>query len=184
MSEFDVHGETDHRATGRKLKSSTGPAVEYVTLGLFCILVGGGAMTIAREYPYGTLIAMGPGFMPTAVSILLVFLGCVILLLRGTDVPNDSSADDSAAISVSRQSVRMGIARAMFFVLGGIIFFGLALRGLGLAISTFVLVLVVSLAQRGARPLATVMLAAAVTAAACIIFVVLLRLQIPLFPRM
>ena len=45
------------------------------------------------------------------------------------------------------------------------------------------IVIVVSLAQRGARPLPTLLLATAITLGACVVFVLLLGLQIPLFPR-
>ncbi|WP_011579761.1 MULTISPECIES: tripartite tricarboxylate transporter TctB family protein [Chelativorans] len=151
------------------------------TLGFFCIMVGAGAAWIARGYPYGTLTAMGPGFVPTAVAFLLIALGVAILLFdRSAPGPSQGPEANGAAQPVQ---VFAGVLRGMFFVLGGIIFFGLSLRSFGLAFSTFVLVIVVSLAQRGARPLPTLLLATAITLGACVVFVLLLGLQIPLFPR-
>jgi hypothetical protein len=170
--------------SGQSPATSSLQIPEYLVLGAFCIVVGIGAIWIAREYPYGTLTAMGPGFVPTAIAAILVVLGILIIIMRGRDVREEAVEEVQAGTSrPSRAMVLFGIARVLFFVLGGIVFFGVALRALGLAISTFILVILVSLARPGVKLLPVLLLAAGVTAASYVLFILLLDLQINVFPR-
>lgn len=157
---------------------------EYWALGLFCIVVGLGAIWIARGYPYGTLTSMGPGFVPTAVAAILVVLGVIVILLRGSDV-KDEEMEEKPAVSQGPGSalVLLGVARVLFFVVGGIVFFGFALRRLGMGISTFILVLLVSLARPGVKIRPVLFLAAGITIASYVIFILLLGLQIDFLPK-
>lgn len=41
---------------------------------------GAGAMWIARNYPFGTTLSMGPGYFPMVLGALLVIFGGVITL--------------------------------------------------------------------------------------------------------
>jgi hypothetical protein len=43
--------------------------------GLMFILVGGTAMIIARDYPFGSSLRMGPGYFPTVLGGILVAFG-------------------------------------------------------------------------------------------------------------
>ena len=158
---------------------------DHVPLGISCLALGMAAAWIARDYSYGTLTAMGPGFMPTVVAILLSLLGAGILLLGGRDLPSEPPAETAGTADqpASPLQVALGVARVMLCILGGIVFFGATLKVLGLALSTFLLVVIVRLAQRGVKPVSVLILAAATSAAACIVFVLLLNLPLPILPR-
>jgi hypothetical protein len=155
---------------------------EHYVLGLFCIFIGIGAIWIARDYPYGTLTAMGPGFMPTVIAAILVLLGIVIMLLRGSDARNEGQTKTSEN-TPCRSNMMLGTLRVIVFITGGILLFGVSLRGLGLAISTFVLVVLACLAQPDVRMPSVLLLAVSITVASCFLFVMLLGLEVPVFPE-
>ncbi|MCC6532839.1 MAG: tripartite tricarboxylate transporter TctB family protein [Burkholderiales bacterium] len=48
--------------------------------GLMFIAVGGVAMIIAREYPFGSALRMGPGYFPTVLGGILVVFGIWVLI--------------------------------------------------------------------------------------------------------
>ena len=50
--------------------------------GLLLILLGGLAMAIARDYPMGSAMRMGPGYFPTVLGGILCLFG-VTILIRG-----------------------------------------------------------------------------------------------------
>lgn len=163
--------------------------IESPTLGLFCILLGASAAWIARGYDNGTLIEMGPGFVPTAIALALLFFGVVILLMRGRDLrpaakkaASPETASESDDVGERRKALKV-IGRVMFFILGSIILFGLTLRPLGLLASTFLLVTSCSFAQRETRILSVLILAAVITLAASLLFVGILGMEVPLLPR-
>lgn len=48
--------------------------------GLMFIGIGGGAMIIARDYPFGSALRMGPGYFPTVLGGILVVFGTWVLI--------------------------------------------------------------------------------------------------------
>jgi Tripartite tricarboxylate transporter TctB family len=50
-----------------------------VWAGIVLIVSGAAAVFIARDYPFGTLLRMGPGFFPTVLGGLLVLFGIHVL---------------------------------------------------------------------------------------------------------
>ncbi|HWE18245.1 MAG TPA: tripartite tricarboxylate transporter TctB family protein [Hyphomicrobiaceae bacterium] len=50
-----------------------------VWAGIVLIMAGVVAVFIARDYPFGTLLRMGPGFFPTVLGGLLVLFGMHVL---------------------------------------------------------------------------------------------------------
>ena len=48
--------------------------------GLLYILLGVVAMWIARDYPFGSALRMGPGYFPTVLGGLMVAFGIAVLL--------------------------------------------------------------------------------------------------------
>lgn len=154
----------------------------WLPLGLSCMALSAAAAWIASDYAVGTVTAMGPGFIPLVVSAFLFLMGILILTARGRDVAVDvDSMDDDAAERPATAS--LGAARSIAAILASIVLFGLAIRPLGLAITIFIVVLTGVYANRSARLLPALLLAAGLSAGACVLFVMLLGLQIGLFPR-
>jgi hypothetical protein len=50
--------------------------------GLLFVVLGGLAVALARDYPIGSTMRMGPGYFPTALGGILLLFG-VYVLLRG-----------------------------------------------------------------------------------------------------
>jgi hypothetical protein len=50
--------------------------------GLLFVLIGGFAMAVARDYPMGAAMRMGPGYFPTVLGGILLLFG-VFIMLRG-----------------------------------------------------------------------------------------------------
>lgn len=48
--------------------------------GLMFIVIGGGAMFMARDYPFGSALRMGPGYFPTVLGALVVIGGIATLI--------------------------------------------------------------------------------------------------------
>lgn len=50
--------------------------------GLMFFAFGAVGMFVARDYPFGTMLRMGPGYFPMMISGLLIFFG-LIVMIRG-----------------------------------------------------------------------------------------------------
>jgi hypothetical protein len=48
--------------------------------GVMLILIGAGAVIIAREYHFGSVLRMGPGFFPTILGVILIMFGLAIMI--------------------------------------------------------------------------------------------------------
>lgn len=93
----------------------------------------------------GSLRSMGPGYLPVALSLLLLGFGVAVLLrgvLRG--------AGGMAGIPL----------RGLAAVIGALLIFAFCVRGAGLGPTVFVMVLVTCLGSTKARPIPSVILAA------------------------
>lgn len=147
----------------------------FVALGLAFALGG-------RTYGIGSTKAMGPGFVPVVLGVILTVLGAVITAaaFRGGN-PHDREA---AAERGPVPWVRGGM------LVAGIVFFGATIEGLGLAPTLFVTTFVAALAcrgvgprgvgPRGVGPLKALGISVGLTVLCLGIFVGLLRLRLPL----
>lgn len=135
-----------------------------ILAGLAFLAFGGAFAIGALSYPLGTTERMGPGFFPLLLGALLAVAG-VVLAVR----PHE--ADDEP---MTRPSWR-----ALVFLLGGLLVFGLTIRGLGLVPSVFVTSLLAAFASRETGPVAALAMAAVLTAVSYAVFVVALQLPLP-----
>ena len=94
--------------------------------GVLYIVIGLGALLMARNYAFGSTARMGPGYFPTAVALLLTAIGIAITAR--------SFFADGAAIG------RI-IFKPMALVLGSTIAFGFLINPAGLIAAALVLVL-------------------------------------------
>jgi putative tricarboxylic transport membrane protein len=127
--------------------------------------VGALALYLARNYPMGTAQAMGAGYFPRALAIILMGFGvaCVALALSGR-----------------REGIAMPAWRPFAFVLLAPIVFGLLLRPAGLVIAIVAAVVIAGFAERPFDLRRTVLTAAGLSAMASVIFVYGLGQNIPL----
>ena len=76
--------------------------------GLLYIVVGVIAMFIARDYPFGSALRMGPGYFPTVLGGMMVVFGIAVMLMG---VKNNEKIKGSWSI---RALIVLPIATAVF----------------------------------------------------------------------
>ena len=116
--------------------------------------------------------APGPGYFPLGLGVMLALVGAVILFK--SLVLESEVGDPLGAFAW----------RPLLATVGAIALFGTLLEPLGLVVDVPLLVGVASLASTERRWRRTLAVAAALTPAAWLIFVAVLKLAIPLWPQM
>lgn len=139
-----------------------------VLLGVFLVAVAAGALYATRTLTVGHAADMGPGYMPRVVSLALLGFGLFFLgrSIRGV----------AAAI----EAVRL---RPLIAVLAAVGVFALTAERLGLAIASVLTVLLAGLATRETKPLESMGFALLLSALAALLFIKVLALPVPLWPR-
>jgi hypothetical protein len=151
---------------GRVLRSKN------VLAGLMFMAIAVAGLWISRNYPVGTALRMGTGYMPRLLLWLLLLLGAVIMLQGAREA-------DAQPPSPGRtwQSLR-----PIIFVSASIVAFALCIERLGLVLSIVVLVLVGSLAHRQLRFVETLLTGAVLLVLSLAVFIFGLDLTIPVWP--
>ena len=133
-------------------------------LGLFIAIKG-------LSYRTGTLMHMGPGFLPTALGFILVALGLVI----GASAlsPSEPGESDERILPEHRQwwAWLCILASPVAFIVFG--------RHFGMIPATFACVFVAALGDKNATLKSTVVLAAVVTAFGVVLFSYFLQVPMP-----
>ena len=147
--------------------------------GLFLIAVAAVAWLVVLPLPFSQPDGVGSGMLPKAVSILLGALG--IAILAGSFM--------SEGDRLTRWSFR-----EIALVLGAIVVFALTIRGfdlpalgitipaLGLAVAGPATILISAQADRSTRFVESLVFALVLTFACIVLFRLMLRLPIPVFP--
>lgn len=136
--------------------------------GLFFIMFGLGSLALSSGYESGSAARMGPGFFPSVLGWLIAFLGIVI-----------------AARAFWRQGeeVDIPLLRPLFFVIVGVVCFGLLVDKAGLVLATLALVVLARAGGRDFFRIREIFLQYVVlTAAVAALFVFALQLPIQLWP--
>ncbi|THJ07321.1 tripartite tricarboxylate transporter TctB family protein [Nocardioides sp.] len=135
----------------------------------------------ASRYDVGSLLRMGPGYFPLVVSSLLVVLG-VVIAVKAYVAPDLAHLEDLDTPDEEKEGLSFGRVRWQPSVLlvGAAVFFALTVDGLGLLPATFGTGVIAAFARPGARPLRVLTIAAGLTLACYVIFVVLLQLRLSL----
>jgi hypothetical protein len=134
--------------------------------GLVVIAIGAGFIFFGRELDTGTSFRMGPGYFPTILSYLMIALGAIITLqgLRG---------------ALQENSFGQIPWRGLALIVGAPVFFGFALRGLGLGPAVLVVVLATAWASRYADLRGSIGLSIGIAAFCALLFIRLLGLPLP-----
>ena len=142
------------------------PALKDVLAGALIIALGLAFALGALAYEVGDPLRMGPGYMPLALGIILIGLG-IGIVIKGF------LAGGSEAIG--------GVDwRAMGLLTAALLFFGLTVRGLGVAPALFGTTLLASLARSRTPRIEMVAISAGLTVLSVVLFVFVLRLRLPL----
>ena len=136
-----------------------------VWAGLMLIAIGAAAILIARDYPFGTALRMGPGYFPVVLGALLIVFGLGILaggLRRGETIAGTWSP------------------RALVLLPLSLLLFGLLMRYAGFVPALLVLIIGSAAAGSEFKFLEVLLFALALTALAVAVFVWALGLPYPL----
>jgi uncharacterized protein YggT (Ycf19 family) len=134
--------------------------------GIF-VLIGGAFAVGSLGYELGTPLRMGPGAFPLLVGAIVAALGLGIVV-KGL---------------VAGEVISFGPVpwRAVVVIVLAVLFFGFTVRRLGFVPTSAVTALLATLASRQVRLLRALTVAAVLTVASTLIFVVGLQLRIPLW---
>ncbi len=132
----------------------------------------------ATTYKLGTGARMGPGYFPLMLGVLLAVLGMIVTFKA------------LVVETVDGQKIGKWAYKPLIFIIGGNLIFGICLGGLpsiglkplGLMVGIYALTFVASMAEAGWRFKATLILATFLAALSYLAFVVVLKLQFPVWP--
>ena len=136
-----------------------------VWAGLLLIAIGAAAIFVARNYPFGTALRIGPGFFPVVLGGLLILFGLAVLaigLRRGESMAGSWSL------------------RALIILPLSLILFGLLMEYAGFVPAMLVLIIGSATASTEFRFLEVLLFAAGLTALSVAVFVWALGLPYPL----
>ncbi len=140
-----------------------------VLSGLLFIAIAAFGLWVSRNYPVGTALRMGTGYVPRLLCWVLFGLG-VIVLLQGVRQP-------ARGLRPSMPALRATIGVSL-----SIVAFALSLERLGLVFAIVLLTGIGALATRSLRPLETAIAALVLIALTWGIFIAGLGLTIPVWP--
>ena len=149
-------------------------ARKNVLAGLMFIGVAVLGLWISRNYPIGTALRMGTGYVPRLLCWILLGLGAVIFLQGLFEAASDRAPTAGHAAPAWRPVI---------FVTLSLVTFALALERLGLVIAIVLLIGIGALAARDLKPLETAVAALVLVVLSWAIFIVGLGLTIPVWPE-
>jgi hypothetical protein len=135
--------------------------------GLLFIAFGIAAIVIGSGYALGTAARMGPGYFPRILGMLLIALGAALSL---------------RALRLTGPPIPAFKWRPLLIVLGSVAVFGLILNYVGVVFSTIFLIVTASAASHEFRLRESLIAAVALAALAVGVFVIGLKLQLPIWP--
>jgi putative tricarboxylic transport membrane protein len=144
-----------------------------VLSGLLFVAVALFGLWLSRDYPIGTALRMGTGYVPRLLCWILLGLGTVILVMGMREGQAERRVDFSD---------RSGW-RPVVFVTASLVIFGLSIERLGLVLSILLLICVGAVAARDLRPLETLAAALVLIVLSWAIFILGLGLTIPVWPE-
>jgi putative tricarboxylic transport membrane protein len=142
-----------------------------VLAGLMFIAVAALGLYLSRNYPVGSMLRMGTGYVPRLLCWLLLVLGLIValsgLLARGAEIVSEDGSP----------------WRPLIFVPASLLAFALAVERFGLVVGATLLIVVGATAGRDSR-IGEVVVTAVVLVAACVgIFIWGLALPIQTWPE-
>jgi hypothetical protein len=138
-----------------------------VAFAVFLVALGAMAFALASPLSVGTAAAMGPGYVPRGLAILIMIYGLVLAF----------RALFTGAVPFPGVEIR-----PLLLILGSVALFAVLLPVAGLALTSFALVLCAGYAAYDVRQRENAISALILAAFGVVLFVVALGLPIPVWP--
>jgi len=135
--------------------------------GMMFIGFGVVAMIVARAYPMGGAMRMGPGYFPTYLGAIMIVLGAILA---------------ARALRVEGEGTGAWGWRPLLWLSAAFATFGLLIESAGFVLALLALIVSSSLAGRDTRPLELVILILVLISGSVALFVYGLELPYRLFP--
>ena len=146
--------------------------------GLMFLVVGAAFAWGATSYSVGTGARMGPGYFPLLLGVLLAILGSVIMFY--SLVVETPSGDKIGTFAWRPIGYILGSNLAFGVLLGGLP--SIKLPSMGLMVAIYALVVIASKAGDNFKLRDVLILATILAAGSYLAFIVLLKLQMPVWP--
>ncbi len=143
------------------------PAMEDLLFGLFLAALAVLVFVATRKLSVGTAADMGPGYVPQAIAWGMVAFG-VFFIAKSFVYPGEK--------------IMPPHWRALILIPIAVGVFALLVRPAGLALASFLAMVVASLASKETRLLEVIIFSAAISAGSVLLFVKALALPVPIFP--
>jgi hypothetical protein len=145
-------------------------ASEWIAPGLFFIVLGAAALWVSHGYSLGDLNRMGPGYFPRMLSVGMICLG-VLIVRQG--LPDLAGA----------KGLRGGLDRSFWLIPLALVVFGISVEKLGVVVGLALALAVAGAAHRQARIKDIAISIVTLIALSVLIFVVVLKLPLHLWPE-
>ena len=137
--------------------------------GALIALIGIGAIAQSSQYGIGSLAAVGPGFFPLVMGVILVISGVLIAMEQGKASEVDNGHGDFASADW----------RGWLCIVGGVASFILLAKSAGLLPATFACVFLSALGDRSTTLRNAAILAGTIAVLGCGLFYYGLHVQLP-----
>lgn len=134
-------------------------------IGIIFMFFGLAAVYLGWELEMGTAGRMGPAYFPVALGWMLALVGLIGVV---------------RSFIGHGESVGTFHVKDIVIILAAVLLFGFLMRGAGLIVAAFVLIMLSSWASKKFQLLPTLLIAVGLTAFAAILFVKVLGLPMPL----
>jgi hypothetical protein len=138
-----------------------------VYAGLIFICIGATAILLSQQYEIGTARRMGPGYLPTAVGIVLMAFGAWLLLTAWRSAQPDPVESHALA--------------PLGLIVGAVVSFALLIDTAGFVVAMAALVFVSCFYRAITNPLEVMLTYVTITAFSVAVFAYGLDVQLPLF---
>lgn len=135
--------------------------------GLMFIGFGILAIAVARDYPMGSALRMGPGYFPTYLGAIMIVIGTIMA---------------GRAYRVEGEKIGRWGWRPLLWLSAAFAAFGLLIDEAGFVLALLALIIASSLAGRDTRPVELMLLIVVLIAGSVALFIYGLELPYRLFP--
>jgi hypothetical protein len=141
-------------------------ALKDILAGAVIIALGLAFAIGALGYEVGDPLRMGPGYMPLALGILVIGLGIGIVI--------------KGFLAGEGEAIAPVDWRAIVLLTAALLFFGLTVRGLGVAVALLGATLLASLARSRTPLIEVVLISVGLAVLSVVLFIFVLQLRVPL----